>query len=147
MRIAIGSDHRGVELKERIRSYLLEGGHEVQDLGARTKDSCDYPDFAFSVASGVSRGEYDRGILICSTGNGMVIAANKVGGIRAALALNTAMAQLSRAHNDSNILVLSADFTEGEMVEDIVQTWLDTLFEGGRHARRLEKIKQYEETH
>lgn len=146
MRIAVGSDHRGIDLKERVADYLGQTGHTVRDVGAHSKESADYPDFAFPVAEGVSKGDYDRGILICSTGNGMAIAANKVRGVRAALALNTGMAQLSRAHNDSNVLVLSADFGSGERVEDIVQTWLDTKFEGGRHARRLEKIQIFENT-
>ena len=144
MKIAIGSDHRGLELKRQVISLLEGKKHKVKDFGAYNQDSCDYPDFAFPVARGVSLREFDQGILICSTGNGMAIAANKVSGVRAALALTPEMARLARGHNDANVLILSADFGSAAFIQDIVERWLDTPFEGGRHARRIEKITAIE---
>jgi len=143
MRIAIGSDHRGVQLKAKIVE-LLEGlGHEVEDVGPRVETSVDYPDYAAQVASKVSAKQVDRGILICGTGIGMAIAANKFAGVRAAPCNDELTAEMSRRHNDLNVLCLSADLLGGSpRVEPLVKTWLDTAFEGGRHGRRVEKISE-----
>src|SRR5262245_15625692 len=140
MNIAIGSDHRGFEAKKRIRVMLEQLGHQVQDLGARTRDSVDYPDFAFEVALAVRETRCDRGILIGGTGIGMCIAANKVKGIRAAPCHDRITAEMSRRHNDSNVLCLSADLLGEDMMDTMVRIWLETPFEGGRHGRRVEKI-------
>lgn len=147
MKIAVGNDHRGVLVKVRLVGLLNELGHEVQDLGANSQASVDYPDFAIPVAERVSNGTADRGILICATGHGMCIAANKVAGVRAANCRDIIDAELSRRHNDANIMCLSADLIGEEHVEKMVRTWLGTDFEGGRHARRTEKITHYENDH
>ena len=145
MKIAIGSDHRGYEVKRRLLARLKALNHDVHDLGTDSRDSVDYPDFAFRVATAVSQGEVERGILICGTGIGMSIAANKVPGVRAAPCHDSITAEMSRRHNDANILCLSADLLGEELIERMVRIWLDTDFEGGRHARRVEKIAKYEE--
>jgi ribose 5-phosphate isomerase B len=146
MRIAIGSDHRGVQIKTRIVDTLRGQGHEVTDVGAISDESVDYPDFAAQVAGKVSHGQVDRGILICGTGIGMAIAANKFCGVRAAPCNDELMAEMSRRHNDLNVLCLSSDLLgNSNRVERLVDTWLTTEFEGGRHARRVEKISQLEE--
>jgi ribose 5-phosphate isomerase B len=147
MKIAVGNDHRGVAVKHRLVGLLKELGHEVADLGAGSPASVDYPDFAIAVAESVSAGANDRGILICGTGHGMCIAANKVLGIRAANCRDVIDAELSRRHNDANVMCLSADLIGEEQVEKMVRTWLTTDFEGGRHARRTEKIAAYEKEH
>jgi ribose 5-phosphate isomerase B len=144
MRIAIGSDHRGFEVKSRILSVLHQLGHEVYDVGTHSRDSVDYPDFAFEVARAVSEGRAERGILICGTGIGMCIAANKVRGIRAAPCHDCITAEMSRRHNDANVLCLSADLLGEELIERMVRIWLETPFDGGRHARRVEKITRFE---
>lgn len=144
MKVAIGSDHRGYLLKEQIKSVFTPQNIEFQDFGAKSREPCDYPDYAFPVAEEVARGQAERGILICGSGNGMLIAANKVKGVRAASALTPEMARLSRLHNDANVLSISADFVDPLLVPKIVKVWLETPFEGGRHQRRLEKIKSYE---
>ncbi len=145
MRVAIANDHRGVDAKTRT-SALLEGlGYTVVDLGPNGPTSVDYPDYAIKVAEAVASGEVDRGILICATGHGMCIAANKVHGARAANCRDLVDAEMSRAHNDANIMCLSQDLVSDEMMERMVQTWIDTKFDGGRHARRLSKITQYED--
>lgn len=144
MKISIGSDHRGFEAKTRIVSILNQLGHEVLDAGPQVRESVDYPDFAFEVAGAVSVGLADRGMLICGTGIGMCIAANKVRGIRAAPCHDCITAEMSRRHNDSNVLCLSADLLGGELIDRMVRTWLETPFEGGRHARRVEKIAHFE---
>lgn len=144
MRIAIGSDHRGFEAKRRIVTILQQLGHEVQDLGPASSDSVDYPDFAFQVAQAVGDRRVDRGILICGTGIGMCIAANKVPGVRAAPCHDSITAEMSRRHNDANVLCLSADLLGEELIERMVRIWLETEFEGGRHARRVDKIGRYE---
>ena len=144
MRIAIGADHRGKPLKERLKALLREEGHEVTDVGTDGCDSVDYPDYALPVARGVASGEYERGILICGSGIGMSIAANKVRGIRAALCLSPKAAELSRKHNNANVLCLGAEFLTPEQAEEITKVWLRTEFEGGRHARRLNKIAEAE---
>jgi ribose 5-phosphate isomerase B len=144
MKIAIGSDHRGFDAKRRIVSLLQQLGHEALDLGPQGKDSVDYPDFAFAVAQAVSQGQVDRGILICGTGIGMCIAANKVSGVRAAPCHDSITAEMSRRHNDANVLCLSADLLGDELIERMIRIWLDTAFEGGRHSRRVEKIIHFE---
>jgi ribose 5-phosphate isomerase B len=147
MRIAVGNDHRGVTVKQRLVGLLKELGHEVDDLGACSAASVDYPDYAIPVAEGVHAGRVDRGILVCGTGHGMCIAANKVSGVRAANCRDVIDAELSRRHNDANVMCLSADLIGEEQIEKMVKTWLTTDFEGGRHARRTEKIATYEKNH
>jgi ribose 5-phosphate isomerase B len=144
MKIAIGSDHRGYEPKSRLTAQLRQLGHDVLDMGPNSSDSVDYPDFAFQVAQAVSDGQVERGILICGTGIGMAIAANKVRGVRAAPCYDLVTTEMSRRHNDANILCLSADLLSEELMARMLQIWLATEFEGGRHARRVEKIKRYE---
>lgn len=140
MRIGLGSDHRGVQLKERIREFLAGEGHEVEDFGALVDESVDYPDFASQVASKVSQGGLDRGVLICGTGIGMSIAANKFTGVRAAPCWDEVTAEVARRHNDLNVLCLSADLLSATTVDRMVKVWIETEFEGGRHARRVDKI-------
>lgn len=147
MKVALGADHRGLTVANAVISQLRADGHEVSLLGEATGQPCDYPDSAFMVASTVARGQADRGILICGTGIGMCIAANKVKGIRAALAADELSAQLSRTHNDANVLCLSADLLGQTIVKRIVEIWFRTSFEGGRHARRVEKIRRIEDGH
>jgi ribose 5-phosphate isomerase B len=145
MRIAVGSDHRGFLIKQRVLSLLQKWQHQILDMGTNSAESTDYPDFALRVAEAVRHGEADRGILICGTGIGMCIAANKVPGIRAAPCHDTITAEMSRRHNDANILCLSADLLGEELIERMLGLWLTTEFEGGRHARRVNKIKDYEQ--
>jgi ribose 5-phosphate isomerase B len=146
VKVAIGADHRGVPLKEAIKRRLRELGHDVVDIGTDAETSVDYPDLAIADAEKVARGEADRGILVCGSGAGMAIAANKVKGIRAALAVSPEGARLARAHNDANILTLGAwQGSDETQVLAIVESFLATEFEGGRHARRVEKIRAYEE--
>ncbi|HEU0139986.1 MAG TPA: ribose 5-phosphate isomerase B [Bryobacteraceae bacterium] len=144
MKIAIAADHAGVSLKRRLREVLRRKGHEIVDLGTDSEESVDYPDYARAVAVKVAEGAVDRGILICSTGVGMSIAANKVPGIRAALAVNPEEVRLTRAHNDANVLTIGAKFTPDSEAERMVDTFLATEFEAGRHARRLKKISELE---
>ena len=143
MKVAVGTDHRGFEAKEKLAAELKRDGHEVIDCGTHSVEPCDYPDPAFRVATRVSRGEADRGVLICMSGIGMAIAANKVKGVRAGLCHKSATAKLSREHNDTNVLVLSSMEAQ-EPMEAIVKAWLATPFEGGRHQRRVDKIAQIE---
>jgi ribose 5-phosphate isomerase B len=140
MRFAIGSDHRGYHLKEQIIAMLRQKGHEVDDEGATGSESVDYPDFAALVAKKVSGGTVERGILICGTGIGMAIAANKFPGVRAAPCSDEVTAEISRRHNNLNVLCLSADMLSPRTVERMVEVWVATPFEGGRHERRVEKI-------
>lgn len=147
MKIAVGNDHRGVAVKQRMLGLLHELGHEVVDFGANGPASVDYPDSALQVAELVGSGQAARGLLICATGHGMCIAANKVVGVRAANCRDLIDAELSRRHNDANILCLSADLIGEELIEKMICTWLETEFEGGRHARRIEKIAAYEQQH
>jgi len=144
MKIAIGSDHRGFEVKRRVVPLLHKLGHETLDMGTAGPESVDYPDFAFQVGQAVSEGRVDRGILICGTGIGMCIAANKVPGVRAAPCHDSITAEMSRRHNDANVLCLSADLLGEELIDRMVRIWLDTEFEGGRHARRVDKIARFE---
>jgi ribose 5-phosphate isomerase B len=145
MKIAIGCDHRGIEVKQKLVELLSGMGHEVLDEGTRSAESVDYPDIARQVAQRVSQGEAERGILICGTGIGMAIAANKVSGIRAAPCHDDLTAEMSRRHNDVNVLCLSADMLGERLIDRMVEIWLTTEFEGGRHARRVRKITELEE--
>jgi ribose 5-phosphate isomerase B len=144
LKIAIGSDHRGYSLKERIKTLLAGDGHEVVDVGTDSEDSADYPDYAIPVAEKTAGGEADRGILICGSGIGVSIVANKVDGARAALVWTVDQARMTRKHNDSNVLALSEEMGDDERIDEIVRVWLDTGFERGRHQRRLDKITDYE---
>ena len=143
MRIAIGCDHRGLNLKQFVMKLIAEAEHSYEDLGCYTTESVDYPDIAQKVSEAVARGDFECGILICGTGIGMSIAANKVKGIRAALCHDAFSAQRARQHNDANILCLGAQEEQG-LIPEIVETFLSCEFEGGRHWRRLNKIKGME---
>ncbi|MBZ0157439.1 MAG: ribose 5-phosphate isomerase B [Alphaproteobacteria bacterium] len=145
MRIAIGSDHAGLEMKRELLSLLQEMGHEQVDYGTDTPQSVDYPDFGERVARAVASGEVDRGILICGTGIGMSIVANKIQGVRAALCNELFSARMSRLHNDANVLVLGGRVIGKDLAKEIVRTWMTTPFEGGRHFNRLKKITLIEE--
>ena len=145
MRIVLGCDHRGYAVKQRLLAALAKQGHEVHDCGVGTGDgAADYPDYAIPVSEAVARGEADRGILVCGTGFGMCITANKVPGIRAVTCRDPIEAEMSRRHNDANVLCMSADFLGMELIDRMVQVWLTTDFEAGRHQRRVEKISKYE---
>lgn len=144
MKIAIGSDHGGFILKEEIKSYVESLGYEVQDFGTYKKKSVDYPDIAKKVAEAVMDGSCDKGILICGTGIGISIAANKVKGIRAALCHDTFSAHASREHNDANILAMGERVIGVELAKEITRTWLNAEFEGERHLRRINKIREME---
>ena len=144
MKIALGSDHAGRDLKVHLADHLGRGGHEIRDLGADSDASVDYPDFARSVAEAVASGEAEKGILVCGTGIGMAISANKVPGIRAAVATDEFMARMAREHNDANVLCLGARVVGVGLAESIVERFLSSQFEGGRHERRLAKIRQLE---
>jgi ribose 5-phosphate isomerase B len=146
MRVAIGADHRGFAIRVKLVELVRQLGHEVIDVGAFTPDAVDYPDIAADVARKISHGEVDRGILVCGTGLGMCIAANKVRGVRAAPCHDDITAEMSRRHNDANILCLSADMLGERLIDRMVEIWLNTPFESGRHARRVEKIMQLEQT-
>lgn len=146
MKIALGNDHRGVSAKNHVVELLRGMGHEVTDHGTNAPVSVDYPDYALPVAHAVAEGHADRGVLICATGHGMCIAANKVTGVRAANCRDMVDAEMSRMHNDSNVLCLSADLVGEDLMSRMVRTWMETRFEGGRHARRLDKIAQLEQS-
>lgn len=147
MKIAIGSDHRGFEAKERVKALLLDMGLQVDDLGVQSKQAADYPDTGLAVAELVAQHNADRGILFCGSGIGMSITANKVKGIRAALCHDELTAQMAKRHNDANVLCLPADLIGDALMQNIVRTWLTADFEGGRHARRIDKIDAYEKVH
>lgn len=145
MKIAIASDHRGFEFKKRVISMLTQAGHKVIDFGtSNDNESVDYPDYGIKAARSVGSGECDRGILICGTGIGMSLVANKVRGVRAAVCHNLYTVEMSRRHNDSNVLCIGADVVNEELLEQKVKLWLETPFEGGRHARRVDKITNVE---
>lgn len=144
LRISLASDHRGTAIKGRLSQRLTDAGYTVFDEGTHGEEAVDYPDFAQVVADKVSRGEADRGILICGTGIGMAIAANKFPGVRAAPCYDEVMVELSRRHNDVNVLCLPGDLIGDRPVDDLVLLWLRTDFEGGRHARRIGKIVELE---
>lgn len=145
MKIALGADHKGLGYKNIIKTHLLDNGIEIVDFGTFSEESTDYPDYGLKAGEEVSSGKADFGILVCWTGNGMAIAANKVKGIRAGLALNVEMAELTRAHNDANVLVVSGKYTPAELLNEIVDKFLATNFDGGRHQRRVDKIKKHED--
>ena len=144
MRIAVGSDHRGYAVKERVLELLRKLNQEVVDAGGKGPESVDYPDIAAVVAEQVSNGHVERGILICGTGIGMCITANKFAGVRAAPCHDDLSAEMSRRHNDLNVLCLSADMLGEKLIDRMVEIWLKTEFEGGRHARRVGKISDLE---
>jgi len=145
MKIAIGSDHRGFNLKKRIDQILLELRHDVVDVGCSENENVDYTDFAVAVGEKVANGDADRGILICGTGIGMAIAANKISGVRAATCHDEVTAEICRRHNDVNVLCLSGDQFSDEFTDDMIEIWLETRFDGGRHARRIAKIQAIED--
>ena len=140
MTIALASDHAGFELKQQVQLFLEDNGAKVKDFGTNSTESCDYPDFAHPLAEAVEKGEYEYGIVICSTGNGITMTVNKHQGIRAALCWETKLAELARAHNNANVLGLPANFISAPKALDIVRTFFQTDFEGGRHERRVSKI-------
>ena len=142
--IALGADHAGWELKEALKAWLIENGHQILDFGTHSPDSVDYPDYALEVAESVASGKAERGVLVCGTGIGMAMTANKVPGIRAALCSDPFMARMSREHNDANILTLSGRLMDKELGLEILRMWLSTEFAGGRHEQRLGKIAQIE---
>ena len=141
MKIALAADHAGFEEKEKIKKTLDEIGVEYTDMGTTSTDSVDYPEYARKVGEAVAAGEYDQGLLVCGSGTGMAIAANKVHGIRAAVAWNEEIARLARQHNNANVLSLAARYTTDEENQKIVKAWFSADFEGGRHARRVENIE------
>ena len=146
MRIAVASDHRGFGAKEKIKAMLEELGYDVCDYGTSDTESCDYPDTGYPAARDASAGDVDASILFCGSGIGMSIVANKVHGVRAALCHDELSAEMSRRHNDSNVLCLAADMTTDALMRRIVNVYLNTPFEGGRHQRRVEKIREVEQS-
>lgn len=144
MKIAIAADHGGFKLKEHLKAEIKKLGYEPVDVGCFNEESVDYPDYGLEAAKLVSKGAADRAILMCKTGIGMSIVANKVAGVRGALCLNEDMAEMSRKHNDANVLILSASYIQPGNADKIVDTWLKTDFEGGRHEKRVNKIKDFE---
>jgi ribose 5-phosphate isomerase B len=144
MKIAIGSDHGGFELKVVLTKFLRESKMQVKDFGTHSKESCDYPLIGFEVAKAVSQKEFERGVLICKTGIGMTIIANKLSGVRAAACYDIDMARSSREHNDCNVLVLAANYMDEEKAKEIVKVWLKAKHLGERHARRVEQIREFE---
>ncbi|NTW48437.1 MAG: ribose 5-phosphate isomerase B [Chlorobiales bacterium] len=141
MKIAIGSDHAGFEMKSKVQDWLKAHGYESVDMGAHSTESVDYPDFARKVAQAVAAGECEQGILLCGSGVGVSITANKIKGIRAALAFNPEIASLARQHNDANVICLPARFLTDEIMAACLESWFKAAFEGGRHERRVKKIE------
>lgn len=144
MKIAIGSDHGGYELKQKVIEFLKEEQYNIEDYGTHSKESCDYPLIGFEVAKAVSDGKADRGILICKTGVGMAIIANKLHGIRAAACYDKDMTKSSREHNDCNIIVLAANYTDFKQAKEMLEIWLTTEQSGDHHQRRVKQIKEFE---
>ncbi len=144
MKISIACDHGAFELKERLKARLAEQGHQVTDCGTHSADSCDYPDFGIAAARLVAEGACDRGVVLCTTGIGMSMAANKVKGVRCALCHETLSAEMTRRHNDANVLAMGAGVTGGNLAERILDVFLSTEFEGGRHQRRIDKMMEAE---
>jgi ribose 5-phosphate isomerase B len=142
--IALGADHAGFELKEALKAWLIDEGYQVVDYGTHSTHSVDYPDYAAQVAMAVADQKVERGVLVCGTGIGMAIAANKIPGVRAALCSDLYTARMSRAHNDANVLALGGRLMSPEMARDILRMWLETEFAGERHRRRLDKIDDLE---
>ena len=145
MKIAIGADHAGFELKNHLGEALRKNGHDVRDFGTNSTESTDYPDYARHVGQAVASGAADRGLLVCGSGVGMSIAANKVRGVRAVMGVSLEEVRLTRAHNDANVLTLGARFVEPILAGELVRAFLETPFEGGRHERRVSKICQLED--
>ena len=144
MKIAMGADHAGFELKNQLGDVLRQTGHEVCDFGTNSAESTDYPDYASCVAKAVASGTVERGVLVCGSGVGMSIAANKVRGVRAALGVTLEEVKLTRAHNNANVLTLGARFTDPIVAQELLRAFLETPFDGGRHERRVAKISQLE---
>lgn len=144
MKLAIACDHGAYTLKEAVKKHLTEKGYEVEDFGTHSLDSCDYPDFAGPAAQAVAAGKCDRGIVLCTTGIGVSITANKVKGIRCALLHDLLSAKMTRQHNDTNMMAIGAAITGEKLALEIIDTWLTTEFEGGRHQRRIDKMMAYE---
>lgn len=142
--IALGADHAGWELKEELKAWLLEQGHQILDFGTHSPDSVDYPDYAGQVAEAVAAGKAERGVLVCGTGIGMAMTANKVPGVRAAFCPDLYTARMSREHNDANVLTFGGRLMGRELALEILQMWLKSEFQGGRHSRRLGKIAELE---
>lgn len=140
MRIAVGADHAGWPLKEPLVAFLIEQGWDVEDFGTFSQDSVDYPDYAVKVGEAVARGDVDRGLLMCGSGQGMCMTANKVAGVRAALCHDVVSARLAREHNDANVLTMGARFVAESLAEEILAVFLSTDFAGGRHLQRVEKL-------
>ena len=144
-KIVLAADHAGFEEKEKLKSILTELGVEFEDMGTNSGDSVDYPDYALKAARAVAKGDFDQGLLVCGSGTGMAIAANKVHGVRAAVAWSPDIARLAREHNNANVLSLPARFVSDDQAKEIVKAWFGADFEGGRHERRVEKIIQAED--
>jgi len=144
-KLLIASDHAGFPLKEKLKNYLNKKGIGLKDLGTYSKERCDYPEYAYSLAKNISSGKYKRGILICKSGIGNSIVANRVAGVRAALCHNLKITKLSRQHNDSNVLVLGSAFVKADLAKRMVSAWLNTKFLGGRHLKRLKLINCIEQ--
>ncbi len=144
MKIYIGADHRGLQTKDAVKAIVSQLGYSIEDVGTYSESSCDYPKIAYKVGTAVAGHPENRGILICMSGIGQAIAANKIDGVLAALCYNAEAAALSRQHNNANVLVLSTKFIKSEDLEEIVKVWLSTEFEGGRHQRRVDLIRQME---
>lgn len=140
MKISIASDHGGLDLKNKIKQYLTSQGHEVRDFGTYTSESCDYPDFARLAAQAVASGECERGVVVCTTGIGVSMVANKVKGVRCALCVNDDMATMTRRHNNANVLALGQKYVDEQTAKQIVDAFINTPFDGGRHQRRVDKI-------
>ncbi len=143
-KIALAADHAGFEEKEKLKSTLTELGVDFEDMGTTSADSVDYPDYALKAARAVAKGDFDQGLLVCGSGTGMAIAANKVHGVRAAVAWSPDIARLAREHNNANVLSLPARFLDDHQAKEILKAWFDADFEGGRHERRVEKIIEAE---
>ena len=144
MKIAIGSDHGGFELKGEMIEFLKDAGYEIKDFGTHSKEACDYPLIGFEVAKAVSEEKADQGVLVCKTGVGMAIIANKIHGIRAVACYDKEMARSSREHNDCNVIVLAANYTNSNQAKEMLKVWLKTEHAGERHARRVKQIKEIE---
>jgi ribose 5-phosphate isomerase B len=144
MKIVIGSDHAGLSLKEELKEFLGSLGYRVHDMGTHSAQASDYPDYAAKVAEAVSTGQFPRGVLVCGSGVGMAIVANKFSNVRAVVCLDEETARISRCHNDTNIIALAERRTKTEDAQGILKTWLETEFEGGRHKARLDKIRDVE---
>ena len=141
MKIAMACDHGGLDLKNSVKEFLQEKGYDVEDFGTLTKDSCDYPDFARPAALAVACGKCDKGIVVCTTGIGVSMVANKVKGVRCALCMNADMAEMTRRHNDANVLALGQKYVDAASAREIAEKFLNTAFEGGRHKTRVDKIE------